>query len=115
MNDQFIKGSSIIRLLHSERGGYLHSDDKDFTNDGLAEVYLWNFKGKTSDLEALSSSSLFELELVSATKSNVVVTPISEKGDAAEPANKEKAAQDRTGKVFSYSETGSNQQKEGGK
>jgi hypothetical protein len=49
--------------LHSERGGYIHSDDKDFTDDGLAEVYLWNFNGKQSDFEAMSSSSLFELEL----------------------------------------------------
>ena len=53
----------MVRLLHSERGGYLHSDDKDFTDDGLAEVYLWNFRGKQSDLEAQSSFSLFELEL----------------------------------------------------
>ena len=52
-------------MLHSERGGYIHSDDKDFTDDGLAEVYLWNFKGKQTDLEALSSSSLFEIEQAS--------------------------------------------------
>lgn len=44
-NDQFIKGGSVVRLLHSERGGYLHCDDKDFTDDGITEVYLWNFKG----------------------------------------------------------------------
>jgi hypothetical protein len=43
----------------------LHSDDKDFTDDGLAEVYCWNFKGKQTDLEANSSSSLFEVELAS--------------------------------------------------
>ena len=43
---QFIKGGEVVRLLHSERGGFVHSDDKDFTDDGLAEVYLWNFKGK---------------------------------------------------------------------
>jgi hypothetical protein len=64
-DDQFIKGGSIVRLLHSEKGGFLHSDDKDFTNDGLAEVYCWNFKGKQTDLEANSSSSLFEVELAS--------------------------------------------------
>lgn len=62
-DNQFIKGGSVVRLLHSERGGYIHSDDKDFTDDGLAEVYLWNFKGKQNDFEAMSSSSLFELEL----------------------------------------------------
>jgi len=60
---QYIKGGMVFRLLHSERGGFLHSDDKDFTDDGLAEVYLWNFKGKPTDLEAMSSSSLFEIEL----------------------------------------------------
>ena len=46
LQDQFIKGGSVVRLLHSEKGGYLHSDDTDFTNDGITEVYLWNFKGK---------------------------------------------------------------------
>lgn len=46
VDNQFIKGGMLIKLLHSEKGGLLHSDDKDFTNDGLAEVYLWNFKGK---------------------------------------------------------------------
>ena len=55
----------MVRLLHSERGGYVHSDDQDFNNNGLAEVYLWNFKGKITDLEALSSQSLFELEVAS--------------------------------------------------
>lgn len=53
----------MIRMLHSEKGGYLHSDDKDFTDDGLAEVYIWNFKGKSNDIESTSSSSLFEIQL----------------------------------------------------
>ena len=52
LDQQFIKGGSVVRLLHSERGGFMHSDDKDFTDDGLAEVYLWNFKGKATDLES---------------------------------------------------------------
>jgi hypothetical protein len=43
----------------------VHSDDTDFNDNGLAEVYMWNFKGKTTDLEALSSSSLFEIEIAS--------------------------------------------------
>ena len=47
----------------------MHSDDKDFTDDGLAEVYLWNFKGKPTDLESKSSSSLFELEIAQPLKS----------------------------------------------
>jgi hypothetical protein len=64
-DDQYIKGGSVVRLLHSERGGFLHSDNKDFTDDGISEVYLWNFKGKSTDLEAMSSSSLFEIEIAS--------------------------------------------------
>lgn len=63
MDERFVKGGMVLRLLHSEKGGYLHSDDKDFTGDDLAEVYLWNFKGKSTDLEANSSSSLFEIEV----------------------------------------------------
>jgi len=43
----------------------MHSDDTDFNDNGLAEVYTWNFKGKTTDLEALSSFSLFEIEIAS--------------------------------------------------
>jgi hypothetical protein len=62
-DERYLKGGMSIRLLHSEKGGFLHSDDKDFTDDGLAEVYLWNFKGKSPDLEANSSSSLFEIEI----------------------------------------------------
>ena len=77
-DDQFIKGGSVVRLLHSERGGFLHSDDKDFTDDGLAEVYLWNFKGKSTDPEALSSSSLFELEIASPMpKNDAMSSPVS--------------------------------------
>ena len=78
----FVMCGTVVRLLHSERGGYLHSDDKDFTNNGQAEVYLWNFKGKNTDFEALSSSSLFEIELA---------TPIIDKAGndmQAEIANK---------------------------
>jgi hypothetical protein len=48
----FVKGGDVVRLVHSEKGGFVHSDDKDFTNDGLAEVYIWNYKGKPSDPEA---------------------------------------------------------------
>ena len=91
-----------MRLLHSEKGGYLHSDDKDFTDDGLAEVYLWNFKGKTTDLEALSSFSLFELEIAS---------PMPQTDAISQPASAAKGAPDlqrldvneRVGRVYSYS------------
>ena len=63
IEDLCIKGGMVVRLLHSEKGGFLHSDDKDFNDNGLAEVYLWNFKGKSTNIEAQSSSSLFEIEL----------------------------------------------------
>ena len=53
-----------MRLQHSETTGYVCSDDADFDGDGLAEVFLWTFKGKHLDIEAMSSNSLFELEIV---------------------------------------------------
>jgi len=48
---KFIRGGSVITLKHSELGGLLSSDDNDFTDDGLAEVFLWVFKGKEDDYE----------------------------------------------------------------
>jgi len=36
----------------------------DFTGDGLAEVFLWNYKGKSTDIEAMSTQTYFELEIV---------------------------------------------------
>jgi hypothetical protein len=50
LNDIFIKGGSVISLLHSEKGGFICSNNKDFTADGLNEVYIWNFKGKSTDI-----------------------------------------------------------------
>jgi hypothetical protein len=44
-----------VRFQHSETGGYISSDDNDFTGDNLAEVFLWNFKGNSSDIEAMST------------------------------------------------------------
>jgi len=44
-----------VRFLHSETGGYISSDDMDFTGDNLAEVFLWNYKGKSTDIEANST------------------------------------------------------------
>ena len=58
-----IKGGQVIRLQHSETGAYVSSDDQDFTCDGLAEVFLWNYKGKSDDIESVTMNSLFELEL----------------------------------------------------
>lgn len=58
-----IKGGQVVRLQHSETGAYVSSDDHDFTNDGLAEVFLWNYKGKSGDIESVTTNSLFELEI----------------------------------------------------
>ena len=44
-------------------GGLLSSDDNDFTDDGLAEVFLWVFKGKEDDYENFNTQSLFEVEI----------------------------------------------------
>jgi hypothetical protein len=44
-----------VRFLHSESSGYISSDDNDFTGDDLAEVFLWNFKGRSDDIEAIST------------------------------------------------------------
>jgi len=53
----------VVRIQHSENGGFVSSDDKDYTDDGLAEVYLWEFKGDPTDFEAYSTASLFEVEI----------------------------------------------------
>jgi hypothetical protein len=63
-NKNIVTGSSIVRLQHSESGGFLCSDDIDFTGDMLAEVFLWNYKGKSTDVEAASTQAYFEIEIV---------------------------------------------------
>jgi hypothetical protein len=68
LDEQFISGGNVVRLLHSELGGFMHSDDTDFDNNGLSQVYTWNFKGKSTELEARSSFSLFEIEMASKKK-----------------------------------------------
>lgn len=50
-DSKFIRGGCVAQLRHSELGGVLCSDDQDFTSDGLAEVFLWKFKGKENDTE----------------------------------------------------------------
>lgn len=54
----------MVRFQHSESGGWICSDDIDYTGDNLAEVFLWNYKGKSTDIEATSIQSYFELEIV---------------------------------------------------
>jgi len=44
----YIRGGTVIRLRHSEMGGYLASDNQDFTNDDIMEIFLWNPKQKGS-------------------------------------------------------------------
>lgn len=63
VDHRFLRGGTVVKLQHSELEGYLASDDKDFTNDGLAEVFLWSFKGKPTDIENFNTASLFEIEL----------------------------------------------------
>ena len=48
---RYLRGGSVVKLKHSEGGGLLSSDDNDFTDDGLAEVFLWAYKGKEGDVE----------------------------------------------------------------
>ena len=60
---KYVRGGTVVRIQHAEVGGVLASDNKDFTNDGLSEVYLWTYKGKPTDNENFNTSSLFEVEL----------------------------------------------------
>ena len=69
---KLIKGNRVVRLQHTEIGGYLTSDDLDFTEDGLAEVYVRYYNGgrndndpltKANDIEEFSSGDLFEIEI----------------------------------------------------
>ena len=53
----------MVTLKHSELQGLLSSDDNDFSDDGLAEVFLWVFKGKEDDVENFNTQSLFEIEI----------------------------------------------------
>jgi len=61
--NKLIKGHQVVRLQHTELGGYLTSDDLDFTDDELAEVYVKCFNGDINDIEAITSGDLFELEI----------------------------------------------------
>jgi hypothetical protein len=63
-DDKFLKGGSIVRLLHTENRAYLHSDSK-LVEDESAECYFWTYGGKSSDLEAVSVNSLFQIEVAS--------------------------------------------------
>lgn len=88
-----------MRLVHSELGGFLHSDDTDFTDDGLAEVFMYKYKGKVTDTEAFSSCSLFEIEKA---------TPMQKVGSKEKPKadTNRNDPNFRTGQVFKYSKLG---------
>ena len=61
--NKLIKGNQVVRLQHTELSGYLTSDDLDFTDDELAEVYVRCFNGDINDIESVSSGDLFEVEI----------------------------------------------------
>jgi hypothetical protein len=56
-----LSGGSVVRLQHTENGGFLTSDDIDFTEDGLSEVYVR--KNKFLDDERYQTGDLFEIEV----------------------------------------------------
>lgn len=45
----------------------MSSDDNDFTDDGLAEVFLWVYRGKDDDVENFNTASLWEIEIATDT------------------------------------------------
>lgn len=67
-------------MRHSELGGLLSSDDHDFSDDGLAEVFLWVYKGKEDDLENFNTQSLFEIE-IALNENKGCIARTSEEGD----------------------------------
>ena len=66
-----IKGGQVVRLQHSETSGFICSDDTDYNQDGLAEVFLRTYKGKHTDCEAVTSMTLFELEIIDDITDNI--------------------------------------------
>ena len=65
---KFIAGGQVIRLRHTELGGYLTSDDLDFTADGLAEVYIRKHNSPDpKSIEHMTSGDLFEIEIAKRT------------------------------------------------
>jgi hypothetical protein len=69
---RYVRGGVVLTLKHSELGGLLSSDDNDFTNDGLAEVFLWVYKGKEEDVENFNTQSLFEVEIAQDTDRGMI-------------------------------------------
>jgi hypothetical protein len=58
----FLKGGDIVRLYHTEKEGFMASEGTDFTQDGLAEVYIRHFADE-EDIEAFCCGSLFIIEI----------------------------------------------------
>jgi hypothetical protein len=56
-----LKGGELIRLKHTETEGHLACEGYDFTKDGMAEVYVRQYKGE-DDLEKYSAATLFIVE-----------------------------------------------------
>ena len=59
---KFLKGGDVVRLKHSEYGGFLSNDMNIFTKEGFNECYVSVCTGP-EDLENVSSASLFEIEI----------------------------------------------------
>ena len=59
--NHFLRGGCVVWLQHTELGGFVTSDELDFTNDGLAEVYVR--KNKHTDEDKAQSGDLFEIEI----------------------------------------------------
>jgi len=66
-DQRLVRGGQVVKLRHSELGGLLSSDDNDFTDDGLAEVFLWVYRGKEDDVENFNTASLWEIEIATDT------------------------------------------------
>jgi hypothetical protein len=43
-------------------GGFIAADGTDFSEDGLAEIFVRNYEGNKEDVEARCSGALFEIE-----------------------------------------------------
>lgn len=81
---KFIRGGQVVRLQHTELGGFLAADGSDFSSDGLGEVFVRNYDGNKDDVEANCSGALFEIERDDNYNRGAVLTWSSKK-DSSDP------------------------------